>query len=183
MALTVTTDLSVLTTAETYASPPWYSIGSQTAATEPDFYVKNMVTGCTLGIGGTAGSFIIDSSCTGGDINHGGAIRLKAMNGTVDSINNANTAAQVLDRLLVDHQTAGTLGKAISDIESAGGSLTLEQAAQLADLHDEALGKWVLDEVGDTLTLYKADGVTVLKTFNLTEAAGAVPTYVARVPV
>lgn len=40
MALTVTTDLTVLTNADTYASPPWFNIGAQSAATEPDFYVQ-----------------------------------------------------------------------------------------------------------------------------------------------
>lgn len=40
MALTVTTDLTILTTAETYASPPWYNVGAQAAAAEPDFFVQ-----------------------------------------------------------------------------------------------------------------------------------------------
>lgn len=40
MALTITTDLIVLTTAESYSSPPWYAIGSLSPATEPDFFVQ-----------------------------------------------------------------------------------------------------------------------------------------------
>jgi len=40
MALTVTTDLLDITTAEAYASPPWYAIGAQTPATEPDFFAQ-----------------------------------------------------------------------------------------------------------------------------------------------
>lgn len=50
------------------------------------------------------------------------------------------------------------------------------------DVHDESFGKWVIDPSGKTLTLYRADGVTVLKVFNLTEASGRVPAYVARAP-
>ncbi len=40
MTLTVVSDLTILTTAESYASPPWYAIGAQTPATEPDFFVQ-----------------------------------------------------------------------------------------------------------------------------------------------
>lgn len=50
------------------------------------------------------------------------------------------------------------------------------------DLGDEAFGKWVLDKDLNTLTLYKADGVTVLRTFNLGTAVGDVPAYVTRTP-
>lgn len=57
--------------------------------------IKNMVSGCVFGVGGTAGSFVIDSSCTGGFLNFGGAIRMKGYDGVVDSINNASIAAQV----------------------------------------------------------------------------------------
>lgn len=53
----------------------------------------------------------------------------------------------------------------------------------VTDIKDEALGKWVLDPVGNTLTLYRTDGTTVLKTFNLSVVAGAVPAYTTRTPV
>ena len=53
MALSVTTDLTVLTTAEAYASPPWYKIGVTAPATEPDFYVQG--SNCiSLGIAAAA---------------------------------------------------------------------------------------------------------------------------------
>ncbi|MEE8575507.1 MAG: hypothetical protein V3T30_08855 [Thermodesulfobacteriota bacterium] len=52
----------------------------------------------------------------------------------------------------------------------------------IGDLHDEAFGKWVLDPGGETLTLYKADGVTVLKTFNLTSTYNALPAFIERSP-
>ena len=52
----------------------------------------------------------------------------------------------------------------------------------LTDLKDEAFGKWVLDGAGDTLTLYRADGTTVLKAFNLTRAGSTPPSYVQRTP-
>lgn len=59
----------------------------------------------------------------------------------------------------------------------------IEASTLLIDLHDEAFGKWVLDHGADTLTLYKANGVTVLKQFNLTSTAVAVPNYIERNPV
>jgi len=49
------------------------------------------------------------------------------------------------------------------------------------DLHDEALGRWVLNPTAKTLTLYRQDG-SVLRTFNLTLAAADVPAFVERVP-
>ncbi len=49
------------------------------------------------------------------------------------------------------------------------------------DLHDEALGRWVLNPAAQTLTLYRADG-SVLRVFNLTLAAADVPPYIARTP-
>jgi hypothetical protein len=52
----------------------------------------------------------------------------------------------------------------------------------ITDLVDEALGKWILDPVGKTLTLYRQNGVTVLKVFDLTEATGAVPSFKERIP-
>jgi hypothetical protein len=52
----------------------------------------------------------------------------------------------------------------------------------IIDIQDEALGKWVLNPVAHTLTLYRQDGVTVLKVFDLTEATGAVPSFKERIP-
>jgi len=52
-------------------------------------------------------------------------------------------------------------------------------SGKVIDIHDTSIGKWVLDRVALTLTHYRADGVTVLKTFNLTEEEGV---YVARIP-
>jgi len=50
------------------------------------------------------------------------------------------------------------------------------------NLHDEAFGEWTLDPVANTLTLYKADGTTVLKVFDLTATEETVPSYIRRVP-
>lgn len=44
MTLTVSTDLTYINVCDAYASPPWYAIGAQTPATEPDFYVQG--SGC-----------------------------------------------------------------------------------------------------------------------------------------
>lgn len=53
----------------------------------------------------------------------------------------------------------------------------------LQDLHDEAFGKWALNTDGTIMTLYRADGVTVLKTFNIAEAAGTLVVPQSRIPV
>lgn len=60
--------------------------------------VRNMVAGCVFGMGGTAGSLVLHSSCTGGSVNHGGAIRLKEDLSTGVSINDATTATQVWNK-------------------------------------------------------------------------------------
>jgi hypothetical protein len=52
-------------------------------------------------------------------------------------------------------------------------------AADIADLHDEAFGRWTLDTTGDTLTLYRPNGA-VLKSFALTRTASTPPAYVGR---
>lgn len=67
-------------------------------------------------------------------------------------------------------------------LEGIEASTILAKQDTLQDMHDEAFGKWVLDPSGDTLTLYKADGVTVLKIFDLTDTAQAVPAYIGRTP-
>lgn len=54
--------------------------------------------------------------------------------------------------------------------------------ADLTDIKDVGLGKWVVDPVAGTLTLYRIDGITVLKVFDLTESSDIIPAYVARVP-
>ena len=94
-------------------------------------HVINMVAGAVFGIGGTAGSFTLDASCTGGTVNWGGAIRKKSDTSTGVSYNDANTASQVWNELLAGHTTAGSSGQAIIDLLAAGGSLTAEQIALL----------------------------------------------------
>lgn len=54
--------------------------------------------------------------------------------------------------------------------------------SQILDLHDEAFGKWSLNHNTNTLTLYKANGVDVLKAFNLSLTGDDVPSYIGRVP-
>ncbi len=51
-----------------------------------------------------------------------------------------------------DTQTGGTLGAALLAAEAQG------------------VGKWVLDPIALTLTIYRADGITAVKTFNLDSA-------------
>ena len=52
----------------------------------------------------------------------------------------------------------------------------------ITDIHDESFGKWILDPTAKTLTLYRIDGVTVLKTFDLTSTTSIVPDFVRRTP-
>jgi len=49
----------------------------------------------------------------------------------------------------------------------------------ITDVHDEVMGKWVVDTAANTLTLYRIDGDTVLETFDLT---GTSPSYTGRTP-
>ena len=41
----------------------------------------------------------------------------------------------------------------------------------ITDLLDEALGKWSINKITNVLTIYRQDGITVLKQFNLTDSA------------
>ncbi len=41
----------------------------------------------------------------------------------------------------------------------------------ITDIKDESLGKWSINKSTNVLTMYKADGVTILKQFNLTDNA------------
>ena len=52
----------------------------------------------------------------------------------------------------------------------------------VTDLHNEALGKWIIDPVARTLTLYKIDGINILKTFTLGETSSSVPVFISRTP-
>jgi hypothetical protein len=69
--------------------------------------------------------------------------------------------------------------------ESAGATVENDilDGCHLQDLHDEAFGKWTINPTTKKLTMYKADGVTVLKEFNLTDTTESIPAYIARVPV
>lgn len=59
----------------------------------------------------------------------------------------------------------------------------LIQPTHVIDTRDEAMGRWVLDKDTDVLTLYKEDGATVLRQFNLTSTNETVPNYITRTPV
>ncbi len=43
--------------------------------------------------------------------------------------------------------------------------------ADITDIKDESTGKWSINKTTNVLTMYKADGVTILKQFNLTDNA------------
>ena len=72
---------------------------------------------------------------------------------------------QIFNGILSNYQINGSLG------------------AVLQDLHDVGLGRWKMDPDTNTLTLYKADGFTVLQAFDLTAAGVPVAPYLERVPI
>ena len=76
----------------------------------------------------------------------------------------ATIAAAVWNKLAADHIAAGSMG-AIAN-----------------NLQNEAFGKWVIDPTGLTMTLYKEDGITVLKVFDLTSTVADVPAFIGRTP-
>ena len=94
----------------------------------------------------------------------------------VESISNPVTVGANNDKTGYE-LTQGDKDSIVADVWTANAILALTQ-----DLHDEAMGKWVLDPTGNTMTLYKADGVTPLKVFDLTPAAAEVPAYIERAP-
>ena len=55
--------------------------------------------------------------------------------------------------------------------------------AKLQDLHDENFGKWIIDHNANTLTLYRKNGIDILKIFNLGLTTDDVPCYISRTPV
>lgn len=112
--------------------------------------VKNMVAGCVFGMGGTAGSLVLDSTCTGGAVNHGGAIRIKEDLSTGVTINDASTSTQVLEAII-------------------DGSITLEMV--LKSLLAANAGKRV--GLGTATEQYmRQDGTTAQVTFPPDDAAG-----------
>jgi hypothetical protein len=70
----------------------------------------------------------------------------------------------ILNEPFETHTISGTYGKLLNDV------------------FDEAFGKWVLDPTVKTLTLYKSNGVTILKVFDLTDTATNIPAFIARIP-
>lgn len=87
--------------------------------------------------------------------------------------NGSNTVIQAL------REDAG-IADAVWDELYAGHTITGSYGALMNDLKDEAFGKWTMDPVAKTLTLYRSDGITVLKTFNLTDTVSSVPVFIGR---
>lgn len=78
------------------------------------------------------------------------------------------------------YTAVGALPDAIWDEAMAGHVAAGSAGAYMADLRDEALGKWEIFTTGpdaNRLVLYKSDGVTVLKKFDLANSAGS-PAFV-----
>lgn len=83
------------------------------------------------------------------------------------------------------HVLPGSMAKEVVDTKNLAQAVYEDIGDVLdiaTDLHAEAFGKWVLDPVAHTFTLYREDG-SVLTTFRLTATAVSVPAYVARIPL
>jgi len=108
-----------------------------------------------------------------------------------DVLDVVEQVADVSDQVTgVADQVTGVAGQVTGVASQATGisgqvSDVADQVADVIDttedLHDEALGKWVLNPAAATLTLYRQDG-SVLRVFNLKVAAGDVPAFVERIP-
>jgi len=108
-------------------------------------------------------------------------------------LNAASSAGDPWSTTLPGVYTSGSAGfilgnkldiavSAVWDELKSDHTITGSMAERLQDIHDESFGKWVLDPTGQTLTLYKADGVTILKTFNLGSTTDSVPAFISRNP-
>jgi hypothetical protein len=133
--------------------------------------LRNMTSYGIIGVSTMSGGLItIESTVSAGMVHIVGNAKV------VD--HHTGTAVIKTEYLLTPKSiTSRLFSEMVSNYQSAGSF-----GKMMLDLHDEAFGKWALDPAGNTLTLYKADGATVLKRFALTRAAGAVPGYVARTP-
>ena len=127
-------------------------------------HLHNMASTHTMTAEGF-GQLIIDANCSGGSISVRGAWQVTDNSGGAVTIT-------------YDDST-----NLIANIPSAiDASTVLAKEATLQDVHDEAFGKWILDPVAKTLTLYKADGIEVLKVFSLGDTQIAVPSFISRAP-
>ena len=54
-------------------------------------------------------------------------------------------------------------------------------ANTLEDIHDESIGKWILNPEDSTLTLYRKDG-TILTKMDLSSTIRTLPSYIGRIP-
>ena len=95
------------------------------------------------------------------------------------------------DAVATEHDTVGSMGEKLNDAGSAGNPWNSALADNtsagtfgeaISNLQDEALGKWVVNPSAKTLTLYKVDGITIQKQFNLTDTSSTVPNFIARTP-
>jgi hypothetical protein len=134
------------------------------------------LTATGLAIGGLTFDFCKRVSDPSQDVDTSGATLAELGSGVyiLDVTVTEDTAFRV-------HVTADPTDYAIGIFSNADGDLALQSSVEL--LEDEAfMGKWVLDPAAHTLTLYKRDGATVLKVFDLTPATQTVPGYTGRTP-
>lgn len=141
---------------------------------------------CWSGVAGT-GTPIIDMGGSGTNLgirNYNGGIKITNKSGTDNVSVDINSGHLVLDSTV----TNGTIvvrgiGKLTDNsVGATVNSDDLLSGLNLKEVHEEVFGRWVLNPTGDTMTLYKPDGVTVLKVFDLTRAGATVPDYVERDP-
>ena len=118
-----------------------------------------------------SGSVSIASSCIAGKIQILGT-------GQVEKDESGPGCQVDVDAALTNEFIADHVWDEPKSEHIADGSL----GAAMTDIHDESFGKWILNPAAKTLTLYKADGVSVLKVFDLTDTEADVPAFIGRTP-
>lgn len=90
------------------------------------------------------------------------------------------TKIDVIDGIVDDIKTEVLTHPTLAEIEA---TIVLAKQATLVLVQDAVYaGKWVIDPTGKVLTLYKADGITVLKIIDLTSTTAVIPTFIQGVP-
>jgi hypothetical protein len=89
----------------------------------------------------------------------------------------ADHKKEMRQMIVTDTSVLGAINDSISSI---GVSISAIDG-NIADLEDEAFGRWLIDPVAKTLTMYRVSG-SVLRTFDLIEATGSISAFKERVP-
>ena len=117
--------------------------------------------------------------------NYNGGIKLTNKSG-VDKVSlDMNSGQVILDSTITGGELVIRGIAKLTNNSSVGANVIdddLIQPSEIGDLHDEALGKWVVDPTGKTLKLFRKND-TLFRTFNLADTAATIPNFISRTPV